>query len=289
MNIFDDPNDKLLIWEKLFTPVMDIYFPVRRKRIRKNSYLWIDSSVLVLMRNRDQARKKALKTKSIEVFNIYKRLRNCVTSRLRKAKSDFLQRKLDDCHGDPKAFWKLMKKVLPSKNRTTKIDKLVVDGVDIVDPKDIGDSLNLQFTSVATIQFPSSLESSSPTKFHFRPTTDVEISNMLANLNPNKATGNDNIPAKILKISSNCISQSLSCIVNSSLETGVFPNRWKIAKISSIFKGNIDTNRDNYRRISILPCLSKICESCVNNQMNEHDQEFQTFFEPSQYAFKKHS
>jgi hypothetical protein len=49
----------------------------------------IDSSVLVLMRNRDQARKKALKTKSIEDFNIYKRLRNCVTSRLRKAKSDF--------------------------------------------------------------------------------------------------------------------------------------------------------------------------------------------------------
>ena len=206
-----------------------------------------------------------------------------------------------------------MKKVLPSKNRTTKIDKLVVDGVDIVDPKDISDSLNLHFTSVATnllsarsptttystsnldshhdppSQFPSSLESSSPTKFHFRPTTDVEISNMLANLNPNKATGNDNIPAKILKISSNCISQSLSCIVNSSLETGVFPNRWKIAKISSIFKGNIATNRDNYRPISILPCLSKICESCVNNQMNEHDQEFQTFFEPSQYAYKKHS
>ncbi|CAB4008590.1 Hypothetical predicted protein [Paramuricea clavata] len=53
--------------------------------------------------------------------------------------------------------------------------------------------------------------------------------------------------------------------------------------------GNIATNRDNYRPISILPCLSKICESCVNNQMNEHDQEFQTFFEPSQYAYKKHS
>jgi hypothetical protein len=173
------------------------------------------------MRNREQARKKALKTKSVEDFNIYKRLRNCVTSRLRKAKSDFFQRKLDDCHGDPKASWKLMKKVFPSKNRTTNIDKLVVDGVDIVHPKDISDSLNLHFTPVATnvlstrspttpsstsnldshhdppSQFSSSLESSSPTKFHFRPTTDVEISNMWANLNPKKATGNVNIPAKI--------------------------------------------------------------------------------------------
>jgi hypothetical protein len=89
MNMFDDPNDKLLIWRKLFTAIMDIYFPVRRKRIRKNSYTWIYSSVLVLMRKTDQARKKALKTKSVEDFNIYKRLRNCVTSQLCKAKSDF--------------------------------------------------------------------------------------------------------------------------------------------------------------------------------------------------------
>ena len=205
-----------------------------------------------------------------------------------QGKSDIFQCKLDDCHGDPKAFWKLMKKVLPSKNRTTNIDKLVVDGVDIVDPKDISDSLNLHFTSFATnvlstrsptttastsnldfhhdppSQLPSSLESSSPTKFLFRPTTDVEISNMLANLNPNKATGNDNIPAKILKISSNCIYQSLSCIVNSSLETGVFPNRWKIDKISSsVFKGNIATNLDNYRPISIRPRTWKtVCSKC---------------------------
>ena len=100
---------------------------MRRKRIRKNSYPWIDSSILVLMRNRDQARKKAFKSKSDEDFNIYKRLRNCVTSRLRNAKSDIFKRKLDDCRHDSKTFWKLMKKIIPSKNRTARIDKLVVD------------------------------------------------------------------------------------------------------------------------------------------------------------------
>ena len=90
-----------------------------------------------------------------------------------------------------------------------------------------------------------------PATFHFRPTTDVEISNMLINLNPNKATGIDNIPAKILKISSNCISQSLSSIINSTFETGIFPNKWKIAKISPISKGNtavyVGTITDRYQ------------------------------------------
>jgi hypothetical protein len=106
---------------------------------------------------------------------------------------------------------------------------------------------------------------------------------MLANLNPNKTTGNDNIPAKILKISSNCISQSLSCIVNSSLETGVFPNRWKIAKMSSILKGNIATIEIITDRYQFYPAYPRyVNRACVNNQMNEHDQEFQTFFEPMQ-------
>ena len=115
--------------------------------------------------------------------------------------------------------------------------------------------------------------------FHFCLTTDVEISNMLSNLNPNKATGIDNIPTKILKISSNCISQSLSSIINSTFEAAIFANKWKIAKISRISKGNTAVCRDNYRLISVLPCLSKISESCVDNQMIEHDQEFQTFIE----------
>ena len=139
-------------------------------------------------------------------------------------------------------------KKIPSKNRTTRIDKLVVDGVHIVDPKSISDSLNIHFTSVptdhlsdrtptsmpTTINLDSHWDTSSqslPATFDFRPTTDVEISNMLNNLNPNKTTGIDNIPAKILKISSNCISQSLSSIINSTFETGIFPNKWNCQNV----------------------------------------------------------
>ena len=34
MDILDDPNDKLYVWEKLYTPITDEYFPaIRRKRI----------------------------------------------------------------------------------------------------------------------------------------------------------------------------------------------------------------------------------------------------------------
>ena len=172
-----------------------------------------------------------------------------------------------------------MKKVLPSNNNSTKIDKPIVDGVDITDHKGINDSLNSYFTSIATdllsdrnssstfstscsnphnvslSQFSSYLESSpfSQAKFQFRSTTEDEIYKLLTKFKPNKTTGNDNIPAKVVKLSSRDISQSLYCIVNSILETGIFLNKWKTVIISSIFKRNLKTNRDNYRQYLSCP------------------------------------
>ena len=126
---------------------MNHFFPVRRKRSRKNTHPLINRDILSLMRVRDQARRRAWKTKSEDDFSAYKRLWNRVTSSLRKAKLEYFQRELDGCKGDPKSFWKLMKNVLPSNTQSTKVEKLVVDGVDITDSKGICDSLNSYFTS----------------------------------------------------------------------------------------------------------------------------------------------
>ena len=92
MNIYDDLNVKLSIWEPLFTPIMNNFFPVRRKRIRKNTQPRINRDILSLMRVRDQARRWAWKTKSEDDFSAYKRLRNRVTSSLRKAKLEYFQK-----------------------------------------------------------------------------------------------------------------------------------------------------------------------------------------------------
>ena len=50
----------------------------------------------------------------------------------------------------PKVFWKLMKKVLPSKNKKTQIDKITIEGIDLTDSKSIANSLKSYFTSIAT-------------------------------------------------------------------------------------------------------------------------------------------
>lgn len=80
-------------------------------------------------------------------------------------------------------------------------------------------------------------------------------------ISSNKASGLDNISARLLKEAAPIVTRSLTFIINLSITTGVFPNAWKIAKVSPIFKEDVKTDPNNYRPISVLPVVSKLIES----------------------------
>ena len=68
----------------------------------------------------------------------------------------------------------------------------------------------------------SGLDDSHNIRFKFG---NVNVSNVamnLSNLKASKATGMDNLPAKILKISSYLIAPSLTAIFNMSLKSGIY-------------------------------------------------------------------
>ena len=53
---------------------------------------------------------------------------------------------------------------------------------------------------------------------------------------------------------------SLAILFNTSIETSQFPNFWKLARVTPIFKGGDRSDKSNYRTISILPAISKLFE-----------------------------
>lgn len=59
------------------------------------------------------------------------------------------------------------------------------------------------------------------------------------------------------------ISASITKITNKSLECAEFPLRWKMARVTSLFKSGDRSDLNNYRPISVLPILSKILERHV--------------------------
>ena len=60
--------------------------------------------------------------------------------------------------------------------------------------------------------------------------------------------------------------------INHVLETGIFPDDWKKAKVNHIFKSDDRNIPSNYQPISILPAILKIVERAMRTQLLEYFQ-----------------
>ena len=83
-----------------------------------------------------------------------------------------------------------------------------------------------------------------------------------------KATGVDKITTKLVKLSTNILSEPLTKTINDSLTMGNFPDATKIAAVSSIDKGTDNKNSiSNFRTVRVLSVFSKIFEAVIKNQL----------------------
>ena len=74
-------------------------------------------------------------------------------------------------------------------------------------------------------------------------------------------------------------------IIRQVLDTGIFPEKLKIAKVIPIFKRGNEELFSNYRPISILPAISKIIEKIIYQQIHSFFQQNELFY-GSQYGFR---
>ena len=93
------------------------------------------------------------------------------------------------------------------------------------------------------------------------------MSETIAAMDTNKAVGTDGINAKTLKLAGDIPTPSLTALFNRSINSGVFPDMWKVDKISPIHKTGDVTNPGNYRPVldpvAVLPAVSVMLEYCM--------------------------
>ena len=78
-------------------------------------------------------------------------------------------------------------------------------------------------------------------------------------------------------------------IFNQSLQSGIFPDKLKIARVTPSFKKGSDSELGNYRPMSVLPCFSKILEKIMYNRFYKHLKEKGILYK-KQFGFQqKHS
>ena len=103
--------------------------------------------------------------------------------------------------------------------------------------------------------------------FSFHEITEDEIRKEISKLDGSKATPVGDIPAEMLKSTTDVHVSLLTKIINSSIRNGCFPDELKAAEVTPIFKKNDDLDKENYRPVSVLPHVSKIIERVMYTQI----------------------
>ena len=113
-----------------------------------------------------------------------------------------------------------------------------------------------------------------------------EIESIFKNLDPSKSPGLDGLTSRLLKEVASEISCPITDIFNKSLNSGIFPSKWKDSNLTPVFKSGQKDVVTNYRGIAlVLPVLSKLLERCVHSRILNM---IELYLSPSQHGFRRH-
>ena len=289
---------------KTYQLLLDKYMPMKKLSRKERRYFhkpWITSAIKVSIKKKNRLFKLSKRKKDLKYTEDYKRYRNILTRTKKKAHDDYYREKLAEYGHNKSKTWRLINEISKRKRNTkTSITEMVdKGGKTISDATSISNCLNKHFSEIgkdmaskfdtlgrAGIKDPLEYISNSIERFIDLPeTTCSEIRRLILDLDIKKSCF-DQISNKVIKATSNVIIPFLEILFNKSLETGVFPSIFKIAKVTPLHKGGDKTNLNNYRPISLLPCISKLFEKVISIRLLTHFDMYD-LFSKCQFGFRE--
>ena len=223
-----------------------------------------------MQRRRNKSHKKAKQTGLNSDWEKFKELRKQATKALAKSYKDYVNNHIgDSLKTNPKRFWSFIK---ANKRENIGIPTLRVNDQPIINDRDKANALNNQFSSVFT-QEKHPIPQIAPSTYPNIPLLEIGIDGVikqLENLNQNKATGPDELPARVLKETAKQIAPIITQIFQQSYNTGKLPNDWLQALVTSIHKKSHKSDPANYRPISLTCILCKVMEHIILSNMWKH-------------------
>jgi len=262
-------DDKVTFFNQIMTDLFDRHAPFITRSFHKPFEPWHTDNISMLMRRRDNARRRYDRTGDLDDLNYYRQLRNYTTYLQRHEKKCYLQHCLNS--GDSKQLWSNLKKFgIQSKN--------IEIPEHMRDEHAINDSfLASQDDNVADLEllhyYNNNIHQSVTEYFEFILTSEDEIFKVIASIK-STAVGADGIGLKMLTLCCPFVVKYLCHIFNTCLLHHVFPSCWKQSFVIPIPKRACVTDHSDLRPISILPLVSKIFEKILSSQLTRHIQHF---------------
>ena len=306
---YSSENNPNHVLEKLTKIIQNSYkevFPrqkVNKRKINKKRKPWMSCRILDMIKTKHNLFKKYLKNRTQENFDIYKAKRNKIKREIDKAKKQHYYTLFKNCKNDPKKIWKeiniISNKTQRAKSTLPKFIKIDDEGNMSTNPNFIINKLNKSFVSKGpklAAKLPKSLKSTLKylkkrvqTSMNFKTINEADIVEIICKLEARKSPGHDGISATVLKWCLPYILAPLVSLFNEFLKQGSYPQIFKLAKVTALFKGGLESEVDNYRPISVLPILNKVLEKIIHQQL-VHFLELHNILSKQQFGFrKKHS
>ena len=230
-------------------------------------------------------------------YQKYSDYRRTLKHTITAAKKKFYHKKIDRNKGDLKKTWATINE-LRGKLKKPINSQFMINNERIMDRRKIANGFNDYFISIASklndlpigdlniepiTPFSSFLTQPNSSNIFLNECTPDEITNIISELENDKAS---DIPIKVIKRSSQIIAPVLSKLINDSMQSGIFPDKLKIGRITPIFKKDNPELLENYRPISTLPIFGKIFEKVIYERLcsflTAHN-----IINPNQFGFRK--
>ena len=166
--------------------------------------------------------------------------------------------KLNNPNTSQKYYWKIINRVM-NKCRAPKIPPILVNNMFIINCKEKAKHFNDFFSKQCTPIINSSvlpvLNFLTEKRTDHITIKNDEIISLIRKINPGKASGSDGISGQMLLLCDDSVILPLKVIFSNITSTSIYPDLWKVANVTPIFKKGDKQLVKNYRPISPLPVV----------------------------------
>ena len=277
VSTYDSSSSVIEMWDSIESKLMKILdlVPSKFTSTRFNQP-WVTRKVKQLNRQKQRAYNKACschRQHKKRLWARYNLLKKKMQRVCKEAYTNYINTIIcPDLQSNPKRFWSHISSKRCDNNGVAPLRG--PRGAIYTGSKDKANILNQQFCSVFNKEEDSSSlpdlgSSSFPSIGHIEVTTNGVIK-LLKKINPHKATGPDNIPARLLKELADSLGPMLTILYQASLDSGILPTIWKAATVAPIFKKGDRNKPSNYRPISLTVICCKLLEHIIHSSMMRH-------------------
>lgn len=260
-----DINDKVRVLTQMIHHLFDLNAPLKTIRVRGPPTPWLTFPIKCMIKERDKLFLKYRRSKNIQHWKAYQQQRNFTLASIRREKAAYL-RFIESQKND-----KLLYKELGNFNiKTNSVTEIPVN------LKNAGE-INTYFTSIFSSSKPdddishfyNSTKFNEFSHFSLRLVSPEDVLKALRSIKSN-AMGPDEVTLRMLNMCIDVILPHITHIVNSSIESELFPDDWKRALIRPLPKVNKPAAITDLRPISLLNVMSKVLERLIYHQVYDY-------------------